>query len=217
MTAQPYADVRNLLQNLGAIKPGANVRIQEKLIRDTILTPANTALTTQDIFRASNKTNQYQNFAFPDTANGYLFKYARVRHNLQFTVATTGQQNFYVDYFNTFSTINWTVNNIALPLYSVGQLSPTECFTVWNQPTTTPAYETQFKQKIWDWYELEDPIVVGAGDNVSAQFVPASSLTTIAAFTAATTPYTPNSGVQSGSANCYIAIEYTGYMYSEIR
>lgn len=214
MNDSRYANVRAQLQNLGAIKEGANVRIQERTIWDTILVPANTALTTQDLFRSSNKTAQYQNFAFPDTANGYLFQYARIRHNLQFAVTTAGQQDWYTDYFNTFSTINWVASNIAIPPYTVGQLNPVEVYQDWNSALTTPGFDNFQKQKTWDWYELSDPIVTGAGDQISVQFVPAASLSTIASFTAASTPYAPFNGV---NANCYIRVEYTGYMYSEIR
>lgn len=214
MTDSRYAGVRAQLQNLGAIKEGANVRIQEKTIWDTILIPANTALTTTELFKNGNKASQYNNFQFPDTANGYLFQYGRVRHNLQFTVASAAQQDYFADYFNTFSTINWVASNIVVPPYTVGQMNPVELYQNYDETAATAGFQNVVKQKTWDWYEFADPIVTGAGDQISVQFVPAASLTTIAAFAAATTPYAPFNGV---NANCYIRFEYTGYMYSEIK
>lgn len=208
-----YQNALSVLQSLGQIKPGDNVRIQEYTAVDTYVAPTGTALSTQSFFSNSiTKNFPYRNITFPDTSRSYVFQYAKALHNLNFAVpaGSSSGGNFLLESFQRFSTFQWVINGVQSPHFWLQDFM----YSNFVSNVTSTAVVTSPFQAYQNWYELKDPINLAAGVNASFTFVPQTGLTT--AFAANEVPYAPNTGVNTSVGNGTLTLELNGFQYAVI-
>lgn len=217
MANQFYTQAFQVLQSLGQVKPGDNVRIQEHTAYDTYVIGVNTALSNQQFFNAGQTKNYpYRNITFPDTSRSYVYQRVNINHDFQFTVHAAGAQNWQLYSFNQFSTIQWVINGVQTPPLWQSDLMYTQFGTWFNDSLGTPVQQLQLQPKFQTWYELADPINLGAGVNATFNYFPQSGLTTINSAATASTPYAPNTGVVSSSVAFTLTFAMNGFQWSII-
>lgn len=185
-------DPRAMLQSADSNKQKAPLEREEVILKDTVFFNPGDSLTDKSFFNGDAKDPMYKTIGFPVTSHFYQFNYISVSHDLVFDVtgANAALQNNLIRLFEQCSKIEFTKETKKIGEgFFINHLTE-NAWRVRSTSAAVAAGNVDVKDKFSSWYKLDNPILIGAGKQFYVELKAAKSMT-LAAFSAAITPYYP--------------------------